>query len=53
MSKLSYLSSQTGSNEGSSATGASPTAHGVSDGLLIVLGCQDSMQRCLERTWQT
>lgn len=49
----SYLSPETGSNEGSSATGASPTAHGVSDSLLVVFGCQDPMKRCLERTWQT
>lgn len=48
-----YLSPKTSSNEGASATGASPTAHGVSNSLNIVPGCQDSMQRCLERTWQT
>lgn len=49
----SYLSPETGSDEGPSATGASPAAHGVSHCLLVVLGCEDSMQRCLERTWQT
>lgn len=53
VSTQSYLSPETGSDEGSSAAGASPAAHGVSDRLLVLFGCQDSMQRCLERTWQT
>lgn len=53
MSIQSYLSPKAGSNEGPSATGAPPTAHGISDSLFVVFGCQDSMQRCLERTWQT
>lgn len=47
------LSSQTGPNEGASAAAASPAAHGVSDSLVVLFGCQDSMQRCLERTGQT
>lgn len=47
------LGPKTCPNEGSSAAGASPTAHGVSDSLFILCGCQGSMQRCLECTWQT
>lgn len=47
------LGSDARPNEGSSAAGAPSAAHGVSDGRLKLFGCQDSMQRRLECTWQT
>lgn len=40
-------------NEGGSAAGAPSAAHSVSDGRLKLFGCQYSMQRRLEGTWQT
>lgn len=50
---LQYLCPKTGSDEGGSAGGASPAAHGVPDCFIQLVQLQDALQRSLERTGQS